>query len=306
MHHYERAGRSPRRKYRQFSLLKLLAAVALVAGAAAQWRMYGEPYFRQQQALAAIDRAGGLYMQTERGLWLILSDCDDPSHYLAHLRVFRAVDTLAVSGPAFGDQELRRLHDVPIARLFLDSTSVTEPGLIALREALPGVRVTLSSDRERHALPPFVESGCHGYSKPLDGLSFVTAEWYIYSFTASLTDAQLTSLLGTLPRVLGLRLESMPLTDAALGPLAKQASQLELLELARTQVTDAGLAHLGGLSKLEYLDLSGTAVSDAGLPSLAALGQLTELRLRGTKVTPRGTALLRRELPKCIIVGPGD
>ena len=34
------------------------------------------------------------------------------------------------------------------------------------------------------------------------------------------------------------------------------------LHLGGTQVTDAGLAHLNGLTKLYYLDLDGTKVSD--------------------------------------------
>ena len=40
------------------------------------------------------------------------------------------------------------------------------------------------------------------------------------------------------------------------------------LYLNNTQVTDAGLVHLKGLSKLQYLDLSNTQVTDEGVKKL--------------------------------------
>ena len=41
-----------------------------------------------------------------------------------------------------------------------------------------------------------------------------------------------------------------------------------------TQVTDAGLEHLKGLSRLQELYLDGTQVTDAGLEHLKGLSQL--------------------------------
>jgi Leucine-rich repeat (LRR) protein len=43
---------------------------------------------------------------------------------------------------------------------------------------------------------------------------------------------------------------------------------LQRLRLDHTQVTDAGLRHLKGLTRLELLDLDSTQVSDAGVVEL--------------------------------------
>ena len=53
-------------------------------------------------------------------------------------------------------------------------------------------------------------------------------------------------------------------TDAGVAHL-KGLTQLQLLELGNTKVTDAGLANLKGLTQLQSLDLHGTQITDAGL-----------------------------------------
>ncbi len=56
------------------------------------------------------------------------------------------------------------------------------------------------------------------------------------------------------------------------------------------RITDAGIAHLAGLTKLESLRLTGIKLSDAGLAHLANLKQLQTLELSGTRVTSKGLA----------------
>ncbi len=63
-------------------------------------------------------------------------------------------------------------------------------------------------------------------------------------------------------------------------------------------VTDAGLAHLGGLSDLQLLSLDDTRVTDAGLAHLKGLSSLKWLKLTRTKVTDSGVAELRKSLPQ--------
>ena len=73
------------------------------------------------------------------------------------------------------------------------------------------------------------------------------------------------------PGVLGqkiLDLEGQDVTDEQLGERLKGLSNLEVLDLESTKVTDAGLEHLKGLSKLEELYLDGTKVTDAGVQRL--------------------------------------
>jgi Leucine-rich repeat (LRR) protein len=68
-----------------------------------------------------------------------------------------------------------------------------------------------------------------------------------------------------------------------------------------TNVTDAGLEHLNGLTQLQSLDLRVTNVTDAWLKHLKELTQLQSLDLRDTKVTDTGVEYLHMELPDCKI-----
>jgi hypothetical protein len=73
------------------------------------------------------------------------------------------------------------------------------------------------------------------------------------------------------------------------------------VELGRTEVTNAGLEHLKGLSQLQVLSLENTQVTDAGLQHLKGLSQLQQLLLNRTKVTSKGVKKLQQALPNCNI-----
>jgi hypothetical protein len=79
-----------------------------------------------------------------------------------------------------------------------------------------------------------------------------------------------------------------------------------LLDLGATQVSDAGLENLKGLTQLQSLDLGGTRVTDAGLNDLKRLTQLKNLFLWRTTVTNEGVKRLQKALPNCIIHGGPD
>lgn len=89
-----------------------------------------------------------------------------------------------------------------------------------------------------------------------------------------------------------LRLDGSNVTDADLARL-EGLINLDYLELSGTKVTDDGLEHLTGLSKLQELRLNETAVSDIGLIRLKRLTQLRELSLCATKVTDNGLMHLK-------------
>ena len=82
------------------------------------------------------------------------------------------------------------------------------------------------------------------------------------------------------------------ITDAGLVYL-RGLTQFRHLRLDDAQVTDAGLVQLQGLTQLQGLSLSGTQVTDAGLLHLRGLTQLQNLNLNGTQVTDAGLLHLR-------------
>ncbi len=81
---------------------------------------------------------------------------------------------------------------------------------------------------------------------------------------------------------------SKEFNDDRLAELKPVASQIKWIDLARTQVSDKGLAHLAGMSNLTRLHLENTGITDAGLDSLKGLAQLEYLNLYGTQVSDAG------------------
>ena len=73
------------------------------------------------------------------------------------------------------------------------------------------------------------------------------------------------------------------------------------VNLWNTQITDAGLVHLEGLTSLRTLHLYNTQITDAGLVHLQGLTSLQDLNLSDTKITDAGVAKLKEALPNCEI-----
>ena len=106
--------------------------------------------------------------------------------------------------------------------------------------------------------------------------------------------AWLRSIVGDdfFANVEGMLLYRTQVTDAGLANLAG-LTQLRKLGLDDTKVTGAGLAHLAGLTQLQTLSLGRTEVTDAGLENLQGLTGLQVLSLDDTQITDAGLAHLR-------------
>jgi hypothetical protein len=76
---------------------------------------------------------------------------------------------------------------------------------------------------------------------------------------------------------------------------------LQYLQLSGTAVSDAGLAHVRGLTGLRVLWLYDTRISDKGLTYLYDLINLRVLNVRSTLVSVRGIDGLQQTLPQCEI-----
>jgi len=77
------------------------------------------------------------------------------------------------------------------------------------------------------------------------------------------------------------------ITDAGLERL-NGLTDLRTLLLRQTKVTDAGLKNIKGLTNLRFLELTGTWTTDAGLECLKGLTNLRHLELPSTKITDAG------------------
>jgi hypothetical protein len=78
-------------------------------------------------------------------------------------------------------------------------------------------------------------------------------------------------------------------------------TDLRYLHLNGSNVTDAGMVHLGNLRKLEHLLLTGTQITDAGLVHLHGLTNLKHVNVANTRVTGQGVADLREAVPGVVV-----
>lgn len=92
---------------------------------------------------------------------------------------------------------------------------------------------------------------------------------------AGLTEMRMINLIKT------------PVTDSCLPYLARM-KKLETLWLEETRITGSGLKHLAGLNSLVVLGLGGTAIGDEDIVHLSSLPGLTFLSLISTPITDAG------------------
>jgi hypothetical protein len=98
----------------------------------------------------------------------------------------------------------------------------------------------------------------------------------------------------------GLDLSDCPVTNDALREVSKLRN-LKSLWLARTQISDTGIAHLGGLRQIDYLDLSHTALTDEGLMAFRGSRSLHGIWAEKTKATIAGVDRLREHAPNLAV-----
>ncbi|MCP5557650.1 MAG: hypothetical protein H7A55_07830 [Verrucomicrobiaceae bacterium] len=153
---------------------------------------------------------------------------------------------------------------------------------------------------DQPAVDPAVTAAMEKVNASGASLMPVAAESADYRFTAlnvakTFTDAGLAPLAPIAGKIASIDLARTKVTDAGLAALSGMTG-LKELHLENTAITDAGLDHLKGLAALEYLNLYGTKVTDAGIQKLAGLGKLKALYLWQTGVTKAGVAQLRGKL----------
>ena len=199
---------------------------------------------------------------------------------------------LNLAGTAVGDAGMLPLAGLPLTHLNLARTAVSNKGIATLAAAINGVAGTL------HYLDL---SGTRVTDEGLQSLKHMKLRELDLADTA-VGDVGMRSLAGYELR--RLNLAGTAVGDAGMPLLAGLC--LTDLNLARTAVGNEGIATLPAASRrcsdLAMLDLSGTRVSDEGLQSLRAIHGLKRVKLEGTAVSEEAVKLLRDELPGCEIV----
>jgi len=109
-------------------------------------------------------------------------------------------------------------------------------------------------------------------------------------------DKELALLEPIAPHVVWVDLARSQITDAGAATLAKMTA-LERLHLENTKVTDVGVAKLGALPLLEYINLYGTKTTDAGIAKLEGAKALKKLYVWQTGVTQGGAKALEGKIP---------
>ena len=89
-----------------------------------------------------------------------------------------------------------------------------------------------------------------------------------------------------------LSLRDARISDLILARKLAGMKGLRHLDLARTRISNAGIAYLAGLTGLLSLDLSYAELDDEGLGKLVGLGELVSLNLDSTHVTDGAVELL--------------
>lgn len=113
---------------------------------------------------------------------------------------------------------------------------------------------------------------------------------------SAVTDDTIRKLDGLQHTLIWLNLARTGVTDNGLAAL-KGFTELRRLHLENTAIGDAALIHIAGLTKLEYLNLYNTRVTDSGLAHLKNMKSLRKLYLWQTQVTEEGVKALQAALP---------
>jgi len=155
---------------------------------------------------------------------------------------------------------------------------------------------------DKKAVDPAVEAAMKQVNATGASLMPIAADAKAYRFTAlnvakEFTDAGLDAIAPIADKIASLDIARSKVTDAGLAKVAAMKN-LKELHLEGTSIGDAGLDHLKGLAELEYLNLYSTKVTDAGAAKLAALAKLKALYLWQSGVTKAGVAALKAKLPK--------
>jgi hypothetical protein len=219
---------------------------------------------------------------------------DDPDAQRRALAALKDADPIVTfdesqpNGPVVGlqfrpnygpvtDNDLKRLQALPQLRCIElpNKSRITDAGLAHLDSLERIEELNLSrTGVTAAAVVRFVQGRTRLWRLELSGVPLTDDDLGCLSH---LTNLRVLSLRGTLVSDKGAR-------------HLKAFTKLQNLNLSTREglITDAALPHLQALPNLEYLDLDRTAITDAGLAHLTALQNLRGLQFAFTSITDTG------------------
>lgn len=246
---------------------------------------------------------------------------------LEPLDTLRSLDLIACDElSATGMRELKRFPN--LETLFFPLSARTRPGLEVLGRLNklktlwfspyannPDTHVTDADIPAIKAVKQLRELHCPAFGLTdagvkdltnLPELEILNLGSYAINTGKQITDEGLTQLKA-LPKLREFTLLDSQITDAGLKHIGqlRQLKSLNLSAFLHSNITDTGMKELERLNELETLDLSGTRVTDAGLKSIKALGNLKDLRISNMPITDAGLSELRvcKSLKKVTVIG---
>ncbi len=198
-----------------------------------------------------------------------------------------------------------------VEELLAKPTAMTAPAARPLASswlkvaALIALTSAVNAAEDAKGPPPALQEAVKTVEAAGASLLPIAANSTSYRFTAlnvakEFGDSGLDALAPVAENIVSLDLARTAVTDAGLAKVANM-TQLKELRLDNTGVTDAGLDHLKGLAQLEYLNLYGSKVTDTGIQKLAGLKNLKALYVWQTGVTKAGVAQLRGKAPQLYV-----
>lgn len=217
------------------------------------------------------------------------------------------------NSPEFFDTlaKLKTLHRLALLPHVVDGNPPTAPpaglaklataGLTALTLRLPVGDSNITALSEMKGLTHLAldTSGVTEIGvKALAGLPKLTDLWL---FGKDLPVSAVVALK-TLPALDHLRLNVGPITEEGMKAIGSM-TKLEVLVVSRlTPGADKATQHVAKLTKLRSLDMTASDLTDAGLKQLEGLTNLTELKIGFTKTTPAGQAAFKKAVPNAKII----
>ena len=199
------------------------------------------------------------------------------------------IESLVIDGArAVTDAELAQVHRLQTLReLGVARTSVTDQGL----ESLPGMASLMSLNLQGLNL---TDTALETLGR-IPQLNYVVAE-------GTFTDKGIAQLK-PLKRLEHLSLVADTPTNSALSTIVAHHPDLVTLLTEHFNVNDDGLSELTKLSDLRILGLADSPVTDASVDTIGSMKALTQLIIQGTQISRDGLQRLQTMLPNCRIYG---